>query len=476
MHYLDDIFDEELGIGPKKKKKPAPKKKVVAKAKPKPKPKAKPKKAKRKERRKKILKGVGAIATGGVSLALSKKGPKPLKKIGKGLAAMATGGASLLIAKAKKKKAAKKAVVVAKKAIQVARTSTTPQASAQAFPLAQKAVAVARAAMEPDSDEQEDYQEEESFEEPKEEMYDENEEPEKEESYEEESEESYEEPNEDEGSDDESVELGFAAAKKKKKKRPGNYTRVKQNPRTRSEGIYPFKRSRKATQSKGRTFSDVPLYDPYMEAKMEKHYAIRRPAENNYEEPDEWDDREEGDEMGVEPFELGVSAKRKKRRKKILRGLGAVATGGVSLAIKPLAKKAIKVAKKAIKTAKSTQRPVAKAKAIVVAKKAVKIAKKVNNIPVVGKANLFKINVKKFASAPVPAPTAVKLAAVKLDILTTKSLKEAHAKPVSKRSKLKFNLFSKLKHLSAKLPVDSITRVNANKRILFECQKLGPYG
>ena len=139
MNLLEDTFmDEELGLA---KKKPAVKTKAKVSVKVVEKPPVKrPKKkfgAKLKKGLKavatggislavgkggppilkKIGKGIAAAATGGMSLALQKKGPKAFRKIGKGLAAIATGGASLAVMGARKvakKRQAKKTVARAK--------------------------------------------------------------------------------------------------------------------------------------------------------------------------------------------------------------------------------------------------------------------------------------------------------------------------------------------------------------------------
>lgn len=102
-------------------------------AKPKAQSKPKTRKAKRKERRKKILRGVGAVATGGVSLAVSKKAPKALRKIGKGLAVVATGGAAGAVMVAKKVAKKRKAVKAAKK-VAAARSGLPPRSSAKVRP------------------------------------------------------------------------------------------------------------------------------------------------------------------------------------------------------------------------------------------------------------------------------------------------------------------------------------------------------
>lgn len=83
MHYLEDVFDEELGVSAKRKKR----------------------RAKIKKKLKKGLKGVAAISTGGLSLAAPVlKKTKVGKKVLKGLKAVATGGVSLAV----KSKLAKK--------------------------------------------------------------------------------------------------------------------------------------------------------------------------------------------------------------------------------------------------------------------------------------------------------------------------------------------------------------------------------
>lgn len=79
MHYLEDVFDEELGVSTKRK-------------------------AKRKTRRAKLKKGFKAVASGGISLATpALKKTKIGRKIVKGIKAVATGGASLAIGAVKKK-------------------------------------------------------------------------------------------------------------------------------------------------------------------------------------------------------------------------------------------------------------------------------------------------------------------------------------------------------------------------------------
>ncbi len=195
------------------------------------------------------------------------------------------------------------------------------------------------------------------------------------------------------------------------------------------------------------------------------------------------------------PKPKSKKTQRKERRKKILsrkgspalkklgKGIAAVATGGASLAIQKLknkksAKKAVTIAKKAIQVAKKS--PALAPKVMPIAKKAMNIAVSLPKAPVfstpsfsapiVGKAKLFKEKTFKQFSRPKKAKA--KLAVV-LDKVAEVSLNKA--KPKTKRSKVKFNIFSKLKHLSKKLPVASKTRAKVNKRILMECRRLGPY-
>ncbi len=252
---IDDAIDGELGASKKKKAKAKAKAKakvkanVVARATPpkhpalvKPKSAPKSRKAKRVERRKKILRGVGAVSTGGLSLAVSKKAPKALRKVGKALAVGATGGiaGAVMLKKAKKKK------LVANKA----RLATHPKRAAVTAIVESRAQArgmepgVATAMItepEPDYDEQPEEQDENTEEQEVDETEAEESEPEEEES---------------ESEEDSDVELGFVGAvaaaapaalkavgkigkifKKKKKKK----SKITQMPLTTIEGSLPAK-------------------------------------------------------------------------------------------------------------------------------------------------------------------------------------------------------------------------------------------
>jgi hypothetical protein len=174
--------------------------------------------------------------------------------------------------------------------------------------------------------------------------------------------------------------------------------------------------------------------------------------------------------------ELGASAKRKAkhkvRRKKILKGVGAVATGGVSLAISTRKKKIKPVAKKK-KIKPVAKKPTVKVRAVArpVAAPRTSLAMRATAPTLSKQVNTFVSRVEKLST---PKKRIVSLAK-KVDKAASIKLKKTKKKPVSKRSKVKLQIFSKLKDLTKKLPVTSPTRVRANKRILFECRQMGPY-